>query len=111
MKGVLADATKSVSRAYINNFQDKGKQVAIDVFLVSRVSQGIVLLTGHREISRNKNLYPYSILFMTRSGSHCLRGEVTGTSLILTYCYTDCTSILLQNIYLSLPVPGTLTAE
>lgn len=33
--GMLSDATKSVSRAYINNFQDKGKQVAIDLFLVS----------------------------------------------------------------------------
>jgi hypothetical protein len=32
--GVLSDATKSVSRAYINNFQDKGKQTAIDMFLV-----------------------------------------------------------------------------
>ncbi|KAF8238902.1 inositol polyphosphate phosphatase [Tricholoma matsutake] len=32
-KGVLSDATKSLSRAYINNFQDKGKQVAIDMFL------------------------------------------------------------------------------
>ncbi len=32
--GVLSDATKSVSRAYINNFQDKGKQIAIDMFLV-----------------------------------------------------------------------------
>ena len=31
---MLSDATKSVSRAYINNFQDKGKQVAIDMFLV-----------------------------------------------------------------------------
>lgn len=35
LAGVLADATKSVSRAYINNFQDKSKQVAIDLFLVS----------------------------------------------------------------------------
>jgi hypothetical protein len=33
--GVLSDATKSVSRAYINNFQDKGKQTAIDMFLVN----------------------------------------------------------------------------
>lgn len=33
--GVLSDATKSVSRAYINNFQDKGKQIAIDIFLVA----------------------------------------------------------------------------
>jgi len=31
---MLSDATKSVSRAYINNFQDKDKQVAIDLFLV-----------------------------------------------------------------------------
>ncbi|KAG6878600.1 hypothetical protein C0993_003055 [Termitomyces sp. T159_Od127] len=34
LAGVLSDATKSVSRAYINNFQDKAKQVAIDMFLV-----------------------------------------------------------------------------
>ncbi|KDQ64344.1 hypothetical protein JAAARDRAFT_27972 [Jaapia argillacea MUCL 33604] len=33
LAGVLSDATKSVSRAYINNFQDKNKQIAIDMFL------------------------------------------------------------------------------
>ncbi|KAF8528795.1 phosphatidylinositol phosphate phosphatase [Hysterangium stoloniferum] len=33
LAGVLSDATKSVSRAYINNFQDKAKQAAIDMFL------------------------------------------------------------------------------
>ncbi|TFK55545.1 DNase I-like protein [Heliocybe sulcata] len=33
LAGILSDATKSVSRAYINNFQDKDKQVAIDMFL------------------------------------------------------------------------------
>ncbi|KAI0306833.1 inositol polyphosphate phosphatase [Multifurca ochricompacta] len=33
LAGVLSDATKSVSRAYINNFQDKGKQIAIDMLL------------------------------------------------------------------------------
>jgi adenine-specific DNA methylase len=33
--GLVSDATKSVSRAYINNFQDKSKQAAIDMFLVS----------------------------------------------------------------------------
>lgn len=32
--GMLSDATKSVSRAYINNFVDKDKQIAIDMFLV-----------------------------------------------------------------------------
>ncbi|KAJ3575821.1 hypothetical protein NP233_g830 [Leucocoprinus birnbaumii] len=33
LAGLLSDATKSVSRAYINNFQDRGKQIAIDMFL------------------------------------------------------------------------------
>ncbi|GJJ07292.1 hypothetical protein Clacol_001492 [Clathrus columnatus] len=33
LAGVLSDATKSVSRAYINNFQDKAKQAAIDMLL------------------------------------------------------------------------------
>ncbi|KIK93453.1 hypothetical protein PAXRUDRAFT_145071 [Paxillus rubicundulus Ve08.2h10] len=33
LAGVLSDASKSVSRAYINNFQDKSKQIAIDMFL------------------------------------------------------------------------------
>lgn len=42
--GVLADATKSVSRAYINNFQDKGKQTAIDMFLGNISSQPQVLI-------------------------------------------------------------------
>ncbi|KAH9943297.1 inositol polyphosphate phosphatase [Epithele typhae] len=37
--GLLSDATKSVSRAYINNFQDKGKQVAIDMFVGNLSSQ------------------------------------------------------------------------
>ncbi|KAF9076927.1 inositol polyphosphate phosphatase [Rhodocollybia butyracea] len=39
LAGVLSDATKSVSRAYINNFQDKGKQTAIDMFLGNMSSQ------------------------------------------------------------------------
>ncbi|KAH8830391.1 SacI homology domain-containing protein [Flagelloscypha sp. PMI_526] len=39
LAGVLSDATKSVSRAYINNFQDKGKQNAIDMFLGNMSNQ------------------------------------------------------------------------
>ncbi|KAJ7284044.1 inositol polyphosphate phosphatase [Mycena rebaudengoi] len=39
LAGMLSDATKSVSRAYINNFQDKGKQIAIDMFLGNMSSQ------------------------------------------------------------------------
>ena len=36
LAGALSDATKSVSRIYISNFVDKGKQMAIDALLVSR---------------------------------------------------------------------------
>ncbi|KIJ37381.1 hypothetical protein M422DRAFT_211433 [Sphaerobolus stellatus SS14] len=39
LAGVLSDATKSVSRAYINNFQDKAKQAAIDMFLGNMTRQ------------------------------------------------------------------------
>ncbi|KAI0638342.1 DNase I-like protein [Trametes polyzona] len=39
LAGVLSDATKSVSRAYINNFQDKGKQAAIDMFVGNMTTQ------------------------------------------------------------------------
>ncbi|KAG6916702.1 hypothetical protein DXG01_005651 [Tephrocybe rancida] len=44
LAGVLSDATKSVSRAYINNFQDKGKQVAIDMFLGNLSTQRAVTI-------------------------------------------------------------------
>jgi hypothetical protein len=43
--GMLADATKSVSRAYINNFQDGAKQMAIDMFLVSKPVQTPLILS------------------------------------------------------------------
>lgn len=42
--GALSDATKSVSRMYINNFQDKGKQVTIDTLLGRMTGQSSVLL-------------------------------------------------------------------
>ncbi|KAL1680770.1 SacI homology domain-containing protein [Schizophyllum commune] len=44
LAGVLSDATKSVSRAYINNFQDKAKQVAIDMFLGNMSHQKQVVI-------------------------------------------------------------------
>ncbi|KAG7449414.1 inositol polyphosphate phosphatase [Guyanagaster necrorhizus] len=44
LAGVLSDATKSVSRAYINNFQDKAKQTAIDMFLGNMNSQKMVTI-------------------------------------------------------------------
>ncbi|XAO22935.1 hypothetical protein I312_101710 [Cryptococcus bacillisporus CA1280] len=42
--GLLSDATKSVGRAYINNFQDKGKQAAIDMLLGMMAGQRPVIL-------------------------------------------------------------------
>ncbi|KAI9456718.1 SacI homology domain-containing protein [Boletus coccyginus] len=42
LAGVISDATKSVSRAYINNFQDKSKQIAIDMFLGNLSNQAQV---------------------------------------------------------------------
>ncbi|SCU81660.1 LAFA_0C06414g1_1 [Lachancea sp. 'fantastica'] len=42
--GVLSDATKSVSRMYINNFMDKNKQVNIDTLLGRLSSQRAVAL-------------------------------------------------------------------
>ena len=42
--GLLSDATKSVGRAYITNFQDKGKQNAIDLLLGMMAGQRPVIL-------------------------------------------------------------------
>jgi len=44
LAGLLSDATKSVGRAYINNFQDKAKQTAIDMLLGLMAGQRPVLL-------------------------------------------------------------------
>ncbi|SCV03751.1 LAME_0H12926g1_1 [Lachancea meyersii CBS 8951] len=42
--GVLSDATKSVSRMYINNFMDKNKQINIDTLLGRLSNQRVVAL-------------------------------------------------------------------
>ncbi|VEU22516.1 DEKNAAC103695 [Brettanomyces naardenensis] len=42
--GALSDATKSLSRIYINNFVDKGKQVVIDTLLGKNSNQMPVLI-------------------------------------------------------------------
>ncbi|KAG9002050.1 inositol polyphosphate 5-phosphatase [Tulasnella sp. JGI-2019a] len=44
LAGVLSDATKSISRAYINNFQDSAKQSAIDLLLGNFSTQAQVLI-------------------------------------------------------------------
>ncbi|EIW69000.1 hypothetical protein TREMEDRAFT_39318 [Tremella mesenterica DSM 1558] len=42
--GLLSDATKSMGRAYITNFQDKGKQTSIDMLLGMMAGQRPVVL-------------------------------------------------------------------
>lgn len=68
--GLLSDATKSVSRAYINNFQDKGKQSAIDMFLVRLVYLFFDKLSDvpwfSRVILHINDLSPYMILYTTQ---------------------------------------------
>ena len=60
-KGVLSDATKSVSRAYINNFQDKGKQIAIDMLVVSRFASAtatcLILCKGNFSTQKRVTIY------------------------------------------------------
>jgi hypothetical protein len=59
--GVLSDATKSVSRAYINNFQDKGKQTAIDMFLVSLLPSQLYIYIDDGWQGNLSNQRPVSI--------------------------------------------------
>lgn len=66
VSGVLSDATKSVSRAYINNFQDKGKQVAIDMFVVNihqRLRVRGTIASRHRATLVVKKQSPSTILY------------------------------------------------
>ncbi|GME84428.1 unnamed protein product [Ambrosiozyma monospora] len=44
LAGALSDATKSISRIYINNFVDKGKQQVTDTLLGKSSEQGTVLI-------------------------------------------------------------------
>ena len=50
--GAIADARKSATRMYINNFADKGRQNTIDILLVSCVSthlgphSGLIVVKG-----------------------------------------------------------------
>ena len=67
---MLSDATKSVSRAYINNFQDKSKQIAIDMFLARPVPalSTDLLISTRRVTSAINNLSRYSTQFTTQFG-------------------------------------------
>ena len=51
LAGAIADARKSATRMYINNFADKGRQNTIDMLLVNdaRLYKYIIALTYFRD--------------------------------------------------------------
>ncbi|KXN89554.1 Inositol-1,4,5-trisphosphate 5-phosphatase 1 [Leucoagaricus sp. SymC.cos] len=88
LAGVLSDATKSVSRAYINNFQDKGKQVAIDMFLGNLSDQKQVTIfdpihdTVREALNRRWAEYSTTKKASIMVGTWNLNGRMTVESLI-----------------------------
>lgn len=79
--GLLSDATKSVSRAYINNFQDKGKQTAIDMLLGMMAGQRPVVLfdpigdSVHIALQARVNEYSQPRVLSIFSGTWNLNGK------------------------------------
>jgi hypothetical protein len=58
LAGALSDATKSVSRMYISNFVDKGKQQAIDALLVGAA---VVISPTRREFGADSSLWLHRV--------------------------------------------------
>lgn len=79
--GLLSDATKSVSRAYINNFQDKSKQKAIDMLLGLLAGQRPVILFDpvgdsiHNALVTQKSKYSVPRHLTLFSGTWNLNGR------------------------------------
>ncbi|KIK67838.1 hypothetical protein GYMLUDRAFT_68857 [Collybiopsis luxurians FD-317 M1] len=88
LAGVLSDATKSVSRAYINNFQDKGKQTAIDMFLGNMSSQRQVTIfdpihdSVRAALDKRLSEYSYSKRCVIFVGTWNLNGRPPTESLL-----------------------------
>ncbi|KAG0686966.1 inositol polyphosphate 5-phosphatase [Pichia californica] len=66
--GALSDATKSISRIYINNFVDKGKQQLTDTLLGKMSSQRQVLIYDPITEYINEKLTNYESKFTSYSG-------------------------------------------
>ncbi|OCF43348.1 hypothetical protein I317_02786 [Kwoniella heveanensis CBS 569] len=85
--GLLSDATKSVGRAYINNFQDKGKQNAIDMLLGMMAGQRPVILfdpisdSVHAALSARVNEYSRTRTISIFSGTWNLNGKAPDEAL------------------------------
>jgi hypothetical protein len=78
--GALSDATKSVSRMYINNFVDKGKQLTIDTLLGRLSGQVPVLLYDpitdyvNEKIKKNKSEYTSNDNINVFAGTYNVNG-------------------------------------
>nr|XP_019012040.1 phosphatidylinositol phosphate phosphatase [Kwoniella pini CBS 10737]OCF50821.1 phosphatidylinositol phosphate phosphatase [Kwoniella pini CBS 10737] len=85
--GLLSDATKSVGRAYINNFQDKGKQNAIDMLLGMMSGQRPVILfdpisdSVQGALSVRLNEYSHTKVLSIFSGTWNLNGKAPDEAL------------------------------
>ncbi|WVF65813.1 hypothetical protein IAT40_000550 [Kwoniella sp. CBS 6097] len=85
--GLLSDATKSVGRAYINNFQDKGKQNAIDMLLGMMAGQRPVILfdpisdSVHAALAARVNEYSRTRTISIFSGTWNLNGKAPDEAL------------------------------
>ena len=79
---MLSDATKSVSRAYINNFTDKSKQAAIDLFLGNLGGQHQVTIfdpvhdTVNAALAKRVNEYSSTRTCTVFAGTWNLNGKV-----------------------------------
>ncbi|OCF75027.1 phosphatidylinositol phosphate phosphatase [Kwoniella mangroviensis CBS 8886] len=85
--GLLSDATKSVGRAYINNFQDKGKQNAIDMLLGMMSGQRPVILfdpisdSVQAALTARLNEYSHTKVLSIFSGTWNLNGKAPDEAL------------------------------
>ncbi|WVR09797.1 hypothetical protein IAU60_006873 [Kwoniella sp. DSM 27419] len=75
--GLLSDATKSVGRAYINNFQDKGKQNAIDMLLRPVILFDPISDSVQAALSARVNEYSSPRIVTIFSGTWNLNGKVS----------------------------------
>jgi hypothetical protein len=78
---VLSDATKSVNRFYINNFQDKARQEVIDQLLGKLANQTVIAIHDPisdnvtRQLSKRVKEYSTSRRISIFSGSYNLNGK------------------------------------
>lgn len=78
---VLSDATRSVNRFYINNFQDKARQEVIDLLLGKLANQSIIAIHDPisdnvtRQLSKRMKEYSSNRKISIFSGSYNLNGK------------------------------------